>query len=109
MIRSEKRQIRLFSTVVVKLSRSLAIESSHAIRLSSSTRRPAGIVLRMHGIESVTHRELQEGFISLFRAWWLAGREGWICKEPVEARYGSLDACSKLHTKLVQLERNTEP
>lgn len=73
--RTEDREILLFSTVVGELSRSLAIEGPNAIRLTSGTRRPAGILLWMHGIESITHLELQEGFIALSKAWWLAGRQ----------------------------------
>ena len=107
--RSEQRQVWLFTAVVVELPRSLAVEGSHPIRrVSSGTRRPAGILLRMHIIESVAHLELQVGFIALEGAGWLSGREGLICKEPTEVRCGSLNACSKLHTKLVQLERTTE-
>lgn len=58
---------------------------------------------------SETHTELQAGLKALERAGCLSGREGLICKEPAEARCESLNACSKLHTKLVQLERTTEP
>ena len=88
LCRSEHGKIWWF-TVVVESSRRLAVEGAYAIGLTSCSRRPAGIVLGMHGIESVSHAELlQEGFTALARAGWLAGRrrEGWICKEPTEAR-----------------------